>query len=69
MSDAPRRCLSGDEVTVLLFAARRQLTRWANRRELRPHQQVQRTSLIGAVRVLEDRAFADGCELRASPRR
>jgi hypothetical protein len=62
MSDPPRR-LSGDEIKALTFAARRQLTRWANRRELQPHEQAQRTTLIRAVRVLDDRAFAHGCEL------
>jgi len=58
----PRR-LSGDEIGVLTFAARRQLTRWANRRELQPREHAQRTALISAVRVLEDRAFRHGCEL------
>jgi hypothetical protein len=63
--DRPRR-LSGDEIVALTFAARRQLTRWANRRELQPHEQAQRTALIAGVRALEDRAFVvDGCELRA----
>lgn len=63
MSDGPRR-LSGDEIAALTFAARRQLTRWANRRrELQPHEQAQRTNLIRAVRVLDDRALAQGCEL------
>lgn len=63
-SDRPRR-LSGNEIAALTFAARRQLTRWANRRELQPHEQAQRAALIAAVRVLEDWALADGCELRA----
>lgn len=30
MSDQPTRRLAGDEIAVLTFAARRQLTRWAN---------------------------------------
>jgi hypothetical protein len=64
MNNRPRR-LSGDEITALTFAARRQLTRWANRRELQPHEQAQRTALIAAVGVLGDRAFAHGCDLRA----
>ncbi len=64
MSDRPRR-LSGDEIAALTFAARRQLTRWANRRQLQPHEQAQRAALIRAVRVLSDRAFGRGCELRA----
>jgi hypothetical protein len=64
MNDRPRR-LSGDEIAALTFAARRQLTRWANRRELQPHEQAQRTALIAAVRVLGHRAFAHGCDVRA----
>jgi len=63
----PPRCLSGDEITALTFAARRQLTRWANRRrELQPFEQAQRTLLIRAIRVLDHRAFAHGCELTPS---
>jgi hypothetical protein len=61
--DEPTRRLSGEEVAALAFAARRQLARWARRERLSSHQQIQRTALIGAVRVLADRAFADGCEL------
>jgi len=65
MTDRPRR-LSGDEIAALTFAARRQLTRWANRRDLQRHEQARRTALISAVRDLEDRAStADGCELGA----
>jgi hypothetical protein len=59
---APRR-LSREQLLALKFAAHRQLARWAKTRQLRPRQQAQRTSLVSAVRVLEDRAFADGCEL------
>jgi hypothetical protein len=65
MSDHSAHRLSGDEIAALMFAARRQLTRWANRRELQPHDQAKRTKLVRAVRVLDDRAFAEGCELRA----
>lgn len=65
MSEAAARRLSGDEVAVLTFAARRQLTRWANRADLQPRQHEQRTMLIRAVRILEDPALAAGCELRA----
>ncbi len=64
MNDRPRR-LSGDEVTMLTFAARRQLTRWANRGDLQPREREQRAALIRAVRVLDDRALAGGCELYA----
>jgi predicted ATPase len=63
-AEAPVRRLSGDEIAALTFAARRQLTRWANRRELQPREQTQRATLIRAVRVLEDPAIADGCELQ-----
>jgi hypothetical protein len=66
MTEAPTHRLRADEITALAFAARRQLTRWANRRKLQPREQVQRTALIRAVRVLTDREFADGCELRRS---
>jgi hypothetical protein len=59
---APRR-LSREQVLALKFAAHRQLARWAKTRQLRPRQQAQRTSLVSAVRVLEDQALADGCEL------
>jgi hypothetical protein len=59
---APRR-LSREQLLALKFAAHRQLARWAQTRQLRPRQQAQRTSLVSAVRVLEDQAFADGCEL------
>jgi hypothetical protein len=64
MTEAATRRLCADEITALAFAARRQLTRWANKRELQPHEQVQRTALIRAVGVLTDREFTDGCELR-----
>lgn len=64
--DEVTRRLSGEEVAALAFAARRQLTRWANRRELKPRERAQRTALVRAVRALEDRAFAQGCELRAA---
>ena len=59
---APRR-LSREQLLALKFAAHRQLARWAKTRQLRPRQQARRTSLVSAVRVLEDPAFADGCEL------
>jgi hypothetical protein len=66
VKDQPARHLSREQVAVLKFAAHRQLARWANKRELRPRQREQRTALIDAVRVLEDRALARGCELRAT---
>jgi hypothetical protein len=62
--DVTRR-LSAEEIAALAFAARRQITRWSNRPDLQPGKQAQRTALIRAVRIIGDRAFADGCELRA----
>jgi hypothetical protein len=64
--DEPTRRLAADEIAVLTFAARRQLTRWANRGALQPRARAQRTALVHAVRVLDDRAFTHGCELRAT---
>lgn len=65
MSDAAAPRLSHAEITVLTFAARRQLTRWARRTDLRPREHERRATLIRAVRTLEDPALAGGCELRA----
>jgi hypothetical protein len=62
----PTHRLSREEVQALKFAAHRQLARWAKQRPLRPRQQAQRAGLVRAARVLEDQAFADGCELRAT---
>jgi hypothetical protein len=56
--------LSGEEVRALKFAAHRQLARWAKNSGLSPRQQAQRGALAGAVRILQDTAFAHGCELR-----
>jgi len=64
MSDAPAPCLTGDEIGALKFAAHRQLARWSNNPRLSPHQHAQRTALKHAVRVLQDQAFAHGCQLR-----
>ena len=63
MSDDPPQQLSAEEIVVLKFAAHRQLARWAHKRELSPRQRAKRTSLVGAVRALDDHAFARGCEL------
>jgi hypothetical protein len=65
VSDQPRQ-LSREHVLALEFAAHRQLARWAKSRPLAPRQQARRAALVHAVRVLEDSAFADGCELRAT---
>jgi hypothetical protein len=64
MSDTPGRRLSRDQVVALKFAAHRQLARWSKKPELSARQRLQRTALSGAVRVLQDQAFAHGCELR-----
>jgi hypothetical protein len=61
---APRR-LSREEIAVLKFAAHRQLARWA-KRALQPRQRAQRAALVRAVRLLEDQALADGCDVRPS---
>jgi hypothetical protein len=66
VSDAPTHRLSHEEAQALKFAAHRQLARWAKNRPLLPRQHAQRAALVRAVRVLEDQAFADGCELRAT---
>ena len=65
MSDGLTPRLSGEQVQALKFAAHRQLARWANKPRLSPHQHGQRSALRRAVRVLEGKAFAYGCELRA----
>jgi hypothetical protein len=62
LTDSQR--LTADEVLALKFAAHRQLARWASRDRLQPRQQFRRASLISAVRILDDKAFAEGCELR-----
>jgi hypothetical protein len=56
--------LSGEQVMALKFAAHRQLARWSNKPKLSPHQHGQRSALKSAVRILQDQAFAGGCELR-----
>jgi hypothetical protein len=62
----PQR-LSGEQVQALKFAAHRQLARWGKHRDsLRPRQREQRAALVRAVRILEDQAFVNGCELRAT---
>ena len=55
--------LSGAELRALKLAAHRQLSRSADR-ELRPRQQARRDALLSAVRTLDDRRLADGCQLR-----
>jgi len=65
MSDEPSVRLSGDEILALKFAAHRQLSRWASKPELSAHQRAQRAALKRAVHVLQDKASAHGCDLRA----
>jgi len=63
MNDEPTPRLSREQVLALKFAAHRQLARWSNKHELSSHQHAQRTTLACAVRILQDQAFTDGCEL------
>jgi hypothetical protein len=65
MSESIHRRLSRDQLQALKFAGHRQLARWAKRGPLGPRRQAQRRVLVSAVRVLEDQAFAEGCELTA----
>jgi hypothetical protein len=66
VSDEPTRRLASDELLALKLAAHRQLAAWVNSSRLRPRQVQQRDALLRAVRVLEDVALGDGCELRSS---
>jgi hypothetical protein len=63
VSGEPTRRLASDELLALKLAAHRRLGTWVTSR-LRPRQLEQRDALLRAVRVLEDLALADGCELR-----
>jgi hypothetical protein len=65
MSGEPSARLSGGEVRALKFASHRQLTRWTGKAGLSPDQHAQRAALKRAVQILQDKAFAHGCELRA----
>jgi len=66
MTDEPAHRLSGEEIAALKFASHRQLARWSNKRDLSRRQYAQRIALAlaSAVRTLQHKAFADGCELR-----
>jgi hypothetical protein len=66
MSTARAGRLSGEEVRALKFAAHRQLARSAKKPRLSPRQHAQRNALKRAVILLQDRAFAHGCDLRAA---
>jgi hypothetical protein len=59
----PTQYLSADEMRVLKFVVRRQLSRWANKRNPTAEQQAQRAMLQQVLHVLEDGAFAGGCDL------
>jgi hypothetical protein len=59
----PTQYLSADEMRVLKFVIRRQLSRWANKRNPIPEQQAQRAMLQQILHVLQDDAFAGGCDL------
>ena len=59
----PTQFLSADEMRVLKFAVRRQITRWANRRNPNAEQRAQRATLQQVLHVLEDDAFDGGCDL------
>jgi hypothetical protein len=65
MTDQPAQRLSGEEIVALKFAAHRQLARWSNKPQLSSHQHTQRSALKRAVHILQDNAFAGGCELLA----
>jgi hypothetical protein len=59
----PTHYLSANEMRVLKFAVRRQLTRWANKRNPSAEQRAQRATLQRVLHVLDDNAFAAGCDL------
>jgi hypothetical protein len=67
MTDPPAQRLSGNELVALKFAAHRQLARWAHKGDLSRQQHARRAALVRAVRILQDKTFADGCELHAAP--
>ena len=67
MTDPPAQRLSSDELVALKFAAHRQLARWAHKGNLSRQQHARRAALVRAVRILQDKAFANGCELHTAP--
>jgi hypothetical protein len=64
VTDEPTQRLASDELLALKLAAHRQLATWVKSGRLRPRQHEQRDALLRAVRVLEDLALAEGCDLR-----
>jgi hypothetical protein len=65
MTAEPTQYLSADEMQVLKFAVRRQLTRWANKRNPNADRRAQRAALQRVLHVVDDNAFAGGCDLSA----
>jgi hypothetical protein len=65
MTGEPTHRLSGEEIAALKFAAHRQLARLAQQGRASPRRLAQRPALVRAVRILEAKAFAHGCELHA----
>jgi hypothetical protein len=59
----PTHFLAADEIRILKFVIRRQLSRWANKRNPTPEQRAQRATLQQILHVLNDDAFVDGCDL------
>jgi hypothetical protein len=59
----PTQRLSAEEMRVLKFAVRRQLSRWANRRNPSAEQRARRAALHRVLHILKDDAFAGGCDL------
>jgi hypothetical protein len=59
----PTQYLSAEEMRVLKFAVRRQLTRWASRRHPNAEQRAQRATLQRVLHVLDNDAFVGGCDL------
>ncbi len=65
MTAEPTHRLSREEIAALKFAAHRQLARWAQKGRPSRRRPTQRLALVRAVRILEAKAFAHGCELQA----
>jgi hypothetical protein len=59
----PTQYLSAEEMRVLKFPVRRQISRWANKRNPTAEQQAQRAKLQQVLHVPED-DFVGGCDLR-----
>ncbi len=55
--------LSAEEMQVLKFAVRRQLSRWANKRNPSAERKAERAALQRVLHALDNDAFAGGCDL------